>query len=74
VSSIGLLIASIVMLRRMFNKPAACVGIVASIAGLLDGFYFVVPALSLLLTPSLVAFGLWSILTGLRLNQLGKSA
>jgi uncharacterized membrane protein YozB (DUF420 family) len=72
VSSVGLLIASIVMLRGVFSRPTALAGIVASVTGILGGFYLIFPPLALLLTPSLIAFGLWALLAGVRLYKLGK--
>jgi len=72
VSSVGLLIVSIVMLRGVFSRPTALAGIFASVAGILGGFYPILPPLAILLTPSLIAFGLWSLLAGLRLYQLGR--
>jgi hypothetical protein len=71
VSSIGLLIVSIVMLKGIFSKPTAYAGMVASVAGIIASFYLVLPTLALLMTPSLVAFGLWSVLAGARLHKLG---
>jgi uncharacterized membrane protein YozB (DUF420 family) len=72
-SSVGLLIVSIVMLRGVYPRLAAYAGIVGSVAGILGGFYPVIPPLALLLTPSLIAFGLWSLLSGARLYKLGKA-
>jgi hypothetical protein len=73
VSSLGLLIASVVMLRGVFSRPTAFAGIVASVTGLLGAFYLVFPPLAALLTPSLIAFALWSVLAGSRLLKLGRS-
>jgi len=70
VSSVGLLIISIVMLRGVFSKPAAYAGMVAGVAGIVGGFYVLLPALALFLVPSLIAFGLWSLLAGARLCAL----
>jgi len=72
VSSIGFLIPSIVMLKGVFSKPTAYAGIVACLAGIVGGFYVVLPALAVLLVPSLIAFGLFSGLAGLRLYALGR--
>jgi hypothetical protein len=71
VSSVGLLVASVVMLKGVFSRPTALAGIVASAAGIVGGFYLVLPPLALLLAPSLIAFGLWSLLAGARLCKLG---
>ena len=70
VSSIGLLIVSLVMLKGVFSKVTACAGIVASVEGIVGGFYMVVPALALLLVPCLIAFGIWSVLAGSTLYKL----
>ncbi len=72
VSSIGLLIASVVMLRGVFSRPTAFLGITAGILGTVGGFYFAIPALAGLLVPSLIAFGSWGVFAGLRLCELGK--
>jgi hypothetical protein len=72
VSSVGLLITSVVMLKGVFSKPTAFVGIVASIEGMVGGLYVVYPALAALLVPCLIAFGLWGLLAGSRLFKLGK--
>jgi len=71
ISSIGFLIASIVMLKGVFSKVTAYVGIAACVEGIVGGFYLFVPALAVLLLPCLMAFALWSFLAGLRLYRLG---
>jgi hypothetical protein len=72
ISSIGLLIVSVVMLKGVFSKPTAYAGIVASVEGIVGGFYVVLPALALLLIPCLITFGIWSLLAGSRLYKLGN--
>lgn len=72
VSSIGLLIVSIVMLKGVFSKPTAYAGIVASVEGIIGGFYVVIPTLAVLLVPCLLAFGVWSLLAGSQLWRLGS--
>lgn len=72
VSSIGFLIVSVVMLKGVFSKLTAYVGIVACIEGIVGGFYVVLPPLAVLLVPSLIAFGIFSSLAGLRLYALGR--
>ncbi len=74
VSSIGLLIIGLIMLKGVFDKASAYLGIVAGIEGIIGGFYVVLPALALLLLPCLIAFGLWSLFTGLRLYKLERSS
>jgi len=71
VSSIGLLMVSLSMLKGVFSKVTAWVGIVAAMEGIAGAFYVVVPALALLLVPSLVAFAIWCLLAGRRLYGLG---
>ena len=71
VSSIGLLIVAVVMLRDGFGRWVSLLGIVAFVEGIVGGFYVIFPPLALLLLPCLVTFGLWLVLTGRRLAGLG---
>jgi hypothetical protein len=64
ISSVALLIFGLVMLKGNFGKRLALFGVVIGVAGTLGGFYIFVPALALLLSPSMFAFGIWGILTG----------
>jgi hypothetical protein len=73
ISSVGVLMISIVMLKGVFSKLTAYIGIAVGIAGTVASFYVFVPALTVLNIPTLVAFGLWCVLAGRRLYQLGKS-
>jgi hypothetical protein len=70
VSSVGFLIFGIVMLKGVFRRGTAYLGIVATSAGIVGGFYVVLPALGVLLSPCLVAFGVFLVLAGLRLYRL----
>jgi hypothetical protein len=70
VSSVGLLIVTLVMLRAGFGRWLSLLGIVAYCEGIAGSFYVWVPVLGLLLMPCLVAFGLWLILAGARLARL----
>jgi Domain of unknown function (DUF4386) len=72
VSSVGVLIVSIVMLKGVFSKLTAYVGIIAGIVGIIAGFYVFVPALTVLTLLALLTFGLWCALAGPRLYRLGK--
>ena len=72
ISSVGVLIISIVMLKGVFTKLTAYLGIVVGIVGTVAGFYVYVPALTVLTALTLVAFGLWCVLAGIRLYRLGK--
>ena len=74
ISSIGWLISSIVMLKGVFSKPTAWVGIITCVMGIASGFYGVVPILGIFLSQCLIAFGIWCLLVGFRLVRLGKSA
>lgn len=69
--SAALLIVSVVMLRtRIFSKKTAYVGIIATLAGL--GEYVPVQATSLLLAfVNACILGIWFILIGRKLYQLG---
>lgn len=71
VSSAGFLIVVLVMLRWGFSRWISVLGIVAFGLGIVAAFYIFVPVLALLLIPCLVAFGLWLVLGGVRLYQLG---
>lgn len=73
VSSVGLLIVAVVMLRSGFGRWVSVLGIVAFVEGILGGFYVVFPPLSLLLLPCLVTFGLWLLLAGAKLARLGST-
>jgi len=72
VSSVGLLIMSVVMLKGVFRKIAPLLGIAASIEGIIGGFYIFIPSLVILLSPCLITFTLWCIASGTRLNILAK--
>jgi hypothetical protein len=72
VSSVGVLIISIVMLKGVFRKLNAYLGIAVGIVATVAGFYVFLPALAVLALPSLVAFSLWCLLAGGRLYRLGK--
>jgi hypothetical protein len=67
VSSVGLLIVTLVMMRAGFGRWISLLGIVAYCEGIAGSFYVWIPALGPLLMPCLVAFGLWLILAGIRL-------
>jgi hypothetical protein len=71
VSSVGLVIIATVMLKGVFMRVAALVGIVAGIEGIAGAFYVLIPSLSVLLIPCLITFALWSFIVGIRFNLLG---
>jgi hypothetical protein len=72
ISSVGILIISIVMLKGVFTKLTAYLGIVVGILGIVVGFYVFVPALTIATLPVILAFGIWCVLAGRELYRLGK--
>jgi uncharacterized membrane protein YhaH (DUF805 family) len=72
ISSIGALIVSLVMLRGVFNRATAYIGIVASIFGFIYGISVFVPALTILFIIAVLLSGIWYLLLGSRLYRLGK--
>jgi hypothetical protein len=72
VSSVGLVIASLVSFRGVFNKITALLGITAGIEGTIGAFYVFFPGLAALLTPALIAYGAWGLFAGVRLFKLGR--
>jgi len=72
ISSVPVLLISMVMLKGVFGKPTAYVGIVAGIVGIVGGFYVFVPALVLFTVLSSLILGAWCLMAGRRLYQLGK--
>jgi hypothetical protein len=72
VSSVGLIITGLVMLKGVFSRPNALLGIVAGIEGTLGAFYVIFPPLAALLIPALITYGLWALLGGVRLFRLGR--
>ena len=71
ISSIGILIIGLVMMRGVFPRIAGAFGIAVGIVGTLGGFYVFVPSLSIYLIISLALFGIWTTFSGLRLCRLG---
>jgi hypothetical protein len=72
VGSLGFLIASVVMLKGIFSKPTAYLGIIINTAGIVGGFYVFIPALVILLSPIIIVWGIWLLMVGFRLYKLGK--
>jgi hypothetical protein len=72
ISSIGALIVSLVMLRGVFNRATAYIGIAASIFGFIYGISVFVPALTILFIIAVLLPGIWYLLLGSRLYRLGK--
>jgi hypothetical protein len=71
----GFFIFSLLMLKGVFGKGTARLGLVATGLGVLGGLYFLVPVplLSLALTPILLLYGAWLIVAGRALRRLGRS-
>lgn len=72
VGSLGFLIASIVMLKGVFRKVVALVGIVSNLLGIIDAFVLFAPGLAVLILPTLNLYGFWNILVGAELIRLSK--
>jgi hypothetical protein len=65
-SSAGLLLISLALLRSVFGRPVARIGVGINAAGVLAGIGYFVPVFAPLITAVLFAFGLWMILLGAR--------
>ncbi len=74
VGSVGFFIASVVMLKGVFRKPVAFIGIAANGLGIVAAFVLFAPGLAVVIVPTLVLYGLWNVLVGLRLFRLGRIA
>jgi hypothetical protein len=72
VSSVGLIIASIVSFKGVFNKITAFLGLTAGVEGTIGAFYVFFPSLAGLLLPALIAYGLWGVTGGIRLFKLSR--
>jgi hypothetical protein len=72
VSSIGVLITSLVMLRGVFSKATAYLGLAVGIVGLVYSISLFVPALAMAAAITLFLWGVWFLLAGYRLYRLGK--
>jgi hypothetical protein len=72
ISSIGALIISLVMLKGIFNKATAYMGIAASIVGFIYGISVFGPSLTIFLIIAFLLNGIWYLLLGYRLYRLGK--
>lgn len=72
VSSIGWLIVSIVMLKGIFSRFSAWIGIILSVMGVASSFYVILPVLGIFLSQCMIAFGVWCLLVGFRLLKLGR--
>jgi hypothetical protein len=70
ISSIGLAITAAVMVKGAFSKRATLPGLTAGVAGTLGGFYIIVPILSVLMVPSIIAMGIWGIFAGRAIQKM----
>jgi hypothetical protein len=73
ISSVAFLLISMAMLKGVFSKRTAYVGIAAAIVGIAAGFYVFHPALATFGLPFALLTGVWSLMAGRRLYQLGKA-
>jgi hypothetical protein len=75
IGSLGFLIASLVMLRGVFRRGVALLGVTCNALGIVCAFVFFNPSdLSALIFPTLNVYGLWNILVGAQLIRLGRRA
>jgi hypothetical protein len=74
IGSLGFLIASVVMLKGVFRKVVALIGIVCNLLGVISAFVLFAPDLAQLIFPTLNLYGLWNILVGAQIIQLGNRA
>jgi len=70
ISSVGLAITAAVMIKGSFSKRATLPGLTAGVAGTIGGFYIIVPVLSVLIMPSLVAMGVWGVFAGRAVQKI----
>jgi uncharacterized protein DUF4386 len=73
IPSVAVLLISMVMLKGVFSKRTAYVGIAAGIVGIAAGFYVFLPALAALGLLFSLLLGAWSLMAGRRLYRLGKA-
>jgi hypothetical protein len=64
VGSVAFLLASIVMLKGVFRKFVALIGMTSNLLGIVSAFVLFYPALSSLILPTLSLYGLWNVLVG----------
>jgi len=60
------------MLKGIFSKPTAYLGIAASILGFVYPTSVFVPSLSMIVVIEVLIFAVWFIVAGLRLYRLGR--
>jgi hypothetical protein len=72
ISSVGLVIASLVMFKGVYSKFTGLLGLTAGIEGTIGAFYVFQPSLAGLLIPALLAYGLWGLFAGTRLFKIGR--
>lgn len=69
ISSVAVLIIGLVMLKSTFSRRNAILGVAIGVAGTLAGFYIFLPALSVLLSPSMFVFGVWCVTVGYTISK-----
>jgi hypothetical protein len=72
IGSLGFVIASVVMLKGVFRKIVALIGIVCNLLGIISAFVLFAPDLAQLIFPTLNLYGLWNILVGAQLIRLSN--
>jgi len=66
------LVASLTMLRGVFSRRTAYVGVAASMLGIIGGTSVIIPPMGALQIYSLILIGIWFLLLGSRLHDLGR--
>jgi len=73
VFGLGLLIASVVMLKGVFGKVTAYLGVITGIGSLIAGFSMIIPILGIVVVLMLVIGGIWYIIVGFKLYNLSHT-
>ena len=73
ISSAAFVLLSVALVRSVFGRPVARIGIGVNAAGVLAGFGYFVPVFAPLITAVLFAFGLWMILAGVRFYRFSAA-
>jgi hypothetical protein len=70
--SIWGLVVSLIMLKGIFSRRTAYVGLAASILGIIGGTSVIIPSAGAMQIFSLILFGIWFPLLGSKLRHLGR--
>jgi hypothetical protein len=73
VGSVGFLIASVVMLKGVFKRLYAYIGIISTVLGIVAGFALFAPGLAVIILLTLNLYGLWNVLIGVQLFRLSRA-